>query len=982
MACGAKLVCSYPGPAVAVPCESIDNSNFYKELTSFIVHMNRDVLDSAQSATRQEDRDTPHPRYITQLLRGILLGIGTATTVMVTRIRKRIGDDVLRKDDGKPWRRSALWLVIRVALQTTLYQESTGHSDYKAFMVFLMARILQFGLHEDSLPSDIIFCMRAKMSRRLYKLRNAAPEFAAPAFVIREVHDAGQAAEKVLQDRWSIVQEQQAESGRWAPEDLDIEGDTRLSLLNSTSYISQILDGNPPRTSSYSFQPQHPLRLYRFDAFCEAIQSNPFTADSAVALGDFELAVQNEIDDWVTQNLHDNSSCVKIAACITQYSDAARKQYESNPEDQSIMLLTIFALWVALDKIAVAQCPLLKDYSPEVPSDLFEPLLLRKSQTFKLLTYIEEHLRHRHLCASLGSIFSDEINDDSFSVRYFKASKHHQTLLSLIEKDANLEREEKLKELMSKNALHKAYIAESALLKHKVLPNRAQNHDLKKKCHKCSLEKKAGRLQIAIHEWPLPVDPFQAKAVVFELDCPLACGLWRATTYQILRDICVSDRQPSTSSPVQLDTYHGLQKYVVRDRMLRITLASTSSFPNSRSRVTAIPSDESAVCVNNDLQYRLFDKSGKAWVSTSSMQCRIVPYCTLQLPKDSPYRFMQYAVDGTSHTSNQVLANQSECPKDLNLHEYIAFASLRSGQRLQWLNIARELRAKSMSFYREEVHTLLTQAAWQIGHLSEDGHREWHAELTNKGFGLVLLKELCDLTLSVKTNWQQCITVRTVIALTSRLLSSANDAEVRMEAHSLLREARSVTYEWMHQLSTKLQESNDGLKINELRLRLCEMALACRSTYDIDPGHLLNLVPSDVAILVECAIVLYDNTPTTISDVLPNFKRLLDRDRRLSRFLEPLLCQRQHWEGLDDAIVSIWGDYHRGSGWQQLKPPNNRWLKGGSELQDVQFNLLEGQLLINGRPLSRLPKSVVEHTTYSRIFGQVNKTHHSVVIFG
>jgi hypothetical protein len=407
--------------------------------------------------------------------------------------------------------------------------------------------------------------------------------------------------------------------------------------------------------------------------------------------------------------------------------------------------------------------------------------------------------------------------------------------------------------------------------------------------------------------------------------------------------------------------------------MLRITLASTSSFPNSRSRVTAIPSDESAVCVNNDLQYRLFDKSGKAWISASSMQSRIVPYCTLKLPKGSPYQFMQYAVDGTSHSSNRVLANQSECPKDLNLHEYIAFAGLRSGCRLQWLNIARELRAKSLSFYREEVYTLLTQAAWQIGHLSEDGQWEWHAELSNKGFGLVLLKELYDLMLSVKTNWLQCITVRTVIALTSRLLSSAKDVEVRMEAHSLLGEARSVTFEWMHQLSAKLQESNDGLKINELRLRLCEMALTCRSTYDVDPGHLLDLGPSDVAILVECAIVLYDNTPTTISDVLHDFKRQLDRDRRLSHFLEPLLCQRQYWEGLDNAIVSIWGDYHRGSGWQQLKPPNSRWLKGGSELQNVQFNLLDGQLLINGRPLSRLPKRVVEHPTYTRIFGQVNQ---------
>ncbi|KAG1876981.1 hypothetical protein C8R48DRAFT_759262 [Suillus tomentosus] len=93
-----KLICSYPGPAITVPDMNIDNATFPAELANFLVHMDQDVLDAA--ATRKkaksivlEERDTTHPRYITELLTGILRGLGSIADV--PRIRKRIGGGVL-----------------------------------------------------------------------------------------------------------------------------------------------------------------------------------------------------------------------------------------------------------------------------------------------------------------------------------------------------------------------------------------------------------------------------------------------------------------------------------------------------------------------------------------------------------------------------------------------------------------------------------------------------------------------------------------------------------------------------------------------------------------------------------------------------------------------------------------------------------------------------------------------------------------------
>lgn len=49
------------------------------------------------------------------------------------------------------------------------------------------------------------------------------------------------------------------------------------------------------------------------------------------------------------------------------------------------------------------------------------------------------------------------------------------------------------------------------------------------------------------------------------------------------------------------------------------------------------------------------------------------------------------------------------------MHEFIAFVSLRAGERLQWYNIFRELSSPNLNFKADEVAMLLVQVAWQAG---------------------------------------------------------------------------------------------------------------------------------------------------------------------------------------------------------------------------------------------------------------------------
>jgi hypothetical protein len=91
----------------------------------------------------------------------------------------------------------------------------------------------------------------------------------------------------------------------------------------------------------------------------------------------------------------------------------------------------------------------------------------------------------------------------------------------------------------------------------------------------------------------------------------------------------------------------------------------------------------------------------------------------------------------------------------------MAYSGLRSGGLLQWLNIAREIASSSLSFRREEVHTLITQAALQLGPLS-DGVREWHEDLDRLDFGRTLLRELDSHLEKIEANWLEEVTIRTI----------------------------------------------------------------------------------------------------------------------------------------------------------------------------------------------------------------------------
>jgi len=163
------------------------------------------------------------------------------------------------------------------------------------------------------------------------------------------------------------------------------------------------------------------------------------------------------------------------------------------------------------------------------------------------------------------------------------------------------------------------------------------------------------------------------------------------------------------------------------------------------------------------------------------------------------------------------------------------------------------------------------------------------------------------------------------------------------------------------------------------------LAATCFSTFDVSSEHLPAAFASDedFSIAMHCACIVRDNTPPSLSDAnFPYLSRMLSRHRRLLHDLEPIFRESlptapdplRRSGAYDQALAHLWPGYLPDSNpsWRALSKPNSRWIFRSTEGgQEVHYNLLTGQLLIDGKPLGRLPQEIAEHPTYESVLGSV-----------
>ncbi|KAJ8068302.1 hypothetical protein OCU04_003865 [Sclerotinia nivalis] len=990
----------FPGPAVAVPQNRVNERAFQEALLHCIESLVRETpiivrpQTIKQNTSEPEIRDTIDPTLVTSMLTECLHAVGRR--VLVPRIQKRTRDVVQWKDCLEPWRRSPHYLFLRVCLQIGLMEgddNEASHLQYKSFMIFFMCQILKRSL-QVSQSREIVFIMSMKIQRRLLKLDSVID-----SELRSQVHQVLFHSSSYLKKSIPVLPTPlHPEISVLRPEQ-----DTELSIQFLRPYITNLSRRYQSTLKHKSLAPQCRMRMVQMSMGISVVDAP--TADSLSAgfsssnkdvrlfLADIEIWVTDHLPYWLRRYQKSELDCTTLANLISIYQETSDQVYKDIPEDQSIKLLTLLDLWIALDKCATSQEPLIKDYGCGFTSDLFAPLLLPTKPQMMRLASIEKYITDRNAAsvANIPCIFSKINTSNSFSVRYFDQSAQHQRLRDKIIADAVAERNEKRAELETKLRAFEAWkeadllsvCEEREITRGKRANRRREMGHKAKKCPKCIAKASAKQVTVAVHEWPLPISELGIKSIVFELDVPKVISAWRDRTYSLLVD---------TFSPMSKKggniTYYYFEKSTlkryVQNSHGRIRLGSqTESFIVSHYKVKDISlATTENILKPSGLNFLVIDycEFQQAEIKASFLShLDVRKLCTIQFTPT--FAKLQGFLESTEHTTNDVLAKQMDCPSTLTLHEYYQIASLRSGCHLQWMNILREVQSRVLDFNRDELFQLVAQTAWQAGSAAcLQQVRDSHRDLDDVDFGTHLLMALDKIVSSVKSNWQGGGALRIIAMLTTRLLSVSSHGIVQKRCLRLLLRIQVITIAWIRDVINTLHNCQEENELELIEIRALELALTCNGTFDVDMHHLKIMLKSvgTQAIFVESLITVHDRCPASAASLsivtqmcLRRFDRIAHRAERILRDI--IVCEAN---GINTAIQFLWSSYEAGIRWTALETPNERWLRtktaetDGQVSVSVEFNVLTGELLINGSPPARLPRNYEAHETYKRLFGQ------------
>ena len=261
-------------------------------------------------------------RTYTKLLTNILRGVGRSTEV------PRITKCVHSHARSGLWQRSSLWLLIKVAIQTSLDHGGVGRVYYKSFMLHFMCYLAKHSINAN-LSSCLLHAISVKILRRLRKLGASSPDW-----LYDMVLKTNASLREILETRWKEVEAPHPLPSLWEPSQLDLDGDMQLSLLvNIFMTLSRMLTRNCLVLSSAPNIFLTALSTTSFLSLNGTFFEEAYNVSPYVTLYDVEQAVEQGIDDWVACVTDVDEACIQLEILMDKYLSSLLHRYQTYPED-------------------------------------------------------------------------------------------------------------------------------------------------------------------------------------------------------------------------------------------------------------------------------------------------------------------------------------------------------------------------------------------------------------------------------------------------------------------------------------------------------------------------------------------------------------------------------------------------------------------------------------------------------------------------
>jgi hypothetical protein len=653
-----RLVREFPAHASKIPIVKI-NPDLIESISKTIATMTTQTAPGFQpqitknKKAMDEQRDTTHPGLVTDFFMNVISAFGEPTDVR--RTTKYTREEVLWKDAFAPWRRSPLWLLLRVSLQLLFSRKAppTLHPDglYKAFMIFMLARLLDLAKEDwKNMDGEAIHHILAKLTRRLRKAKLLQQEDYLQPGWSHHIHEKMTKAHAFINQHWqNQIDNPQANIDFSVLARLKPRVDIDMDL----SGLDAFLEGVKLRkreVSSSTFVPTSKYPIYQAAQLPNSMQSSDPYEDKCFRLAAFEKWVEHHLADWTGIHLNDENACGSLRTTMKSYYGIASSTYTGAPIGISIMFLTLAELWIACDQIACTIYPMLAEYDPEVDLKEFQCLTLPLKSHLTRLNASECYVRKRRGEAVKGtpSVYRAFGHPSSFAVRYFDQCESLQTTLSEIKVDAAAKRMQKCKELAEVKRQYQQYMdrynSNSCEEVWEVYNRRyGYKHKVHSRyCSRCAAKNKADELTIQIYEWPVSPQVPVAKATVFELQVPDPYRNWRDASAHFISTVLgykdAGQSRPSCS--YTLDKHHDLSHLLspaYYERRIVPLSAIKSHTSTHRKLQKAIPHlNDGDVCLDNALQYAYYDTSS-CIINSSIPQCtqEVAKKCIYPMPKRS-----------------------------------------------------------------------------------------------------------------------------------------------------------------------------------------------------------------------------------------------------------------------------------------------------------------------------------------------------------
>ncbi|KAL9125857.1 MAG: hypothetical protein Q9217_005002 [Psora testacea] len=1000
----------FPGCTVAIPYSEFAKSSFQDSLAAFLEQASTESLKRFAAHTNKagssafESRDTVDPSLITQMLMTLLEVNGCP--IFPPLLRKRVRDDVRWTDGAEnPWRRCAYWLVIRVGLERYLYMLYGGEAGrlyYKLLLCLVYRSLLEDAV--DDVGPELLTFLQAKLARRLMKLQadkgRALPEvctvyesiFATLGPLFHKTLTKTNDYVRLGWDRFKNTIQRPVRLLRRHADGVHLN----LKLPNSSNYLQQVLswaqyiNHGAPSPASYRL----PMK---FDN--SVATANRFSAFASryFSLSEFEIAFEKSRPAVPTITTDHEGLCKNLASDINKYLTAVADAYDYNPEQKSIMLLTVMELWMLMDQCAIKLFGLLTDYSPGFLPKVLDVLQLTSFTDMARLQVIHEYLRRRDVqCNFSCSTIFDNPTKGCFAERYYDESKDSLRLQDLrrsIETAAELKRQRKEAEWEKLSTefeeLQKTIAVSTCLYR---TEDDCVIHD-DRLCRKCYLQRKSKRMRINTHEHPLPSDAVEAKAVLFELSCSEAFAAYRNASWRIIGTLGRPAQMGGSEPRLLLGDYTELKSFMKSTMTRSICLASTKkSFLSTHYSHVNFPVSLDKVYLPNALKLGYFDALTKVWTGGEAHKQTFTHHCPLNIPADSPFSSLlfstDYAADSDGPSSYKVIANQNKCPSGVNINEFMAYQALFSGKHRRWPSILIELGSSNLNFSTEATSLLISQLALQAGPTFKlDPLRAAHRFFHDDQFCRALLEQIRLRLDGISSNWRETNCMEMLLTLVLRLYFIGSRS-VAGEAFALLQKARTAIVEWIRQLRGDIHKSTSVDASRRCSKYAFWAALLCRRTFaiyveDNDAIHLGVLHSTALTSFIECSITLQDNL-TGDPGALPLLLRnALIRDLKMVYRLRFILRKslEQSPSSLIAAINNFWkqpeGDVSRSLSVPAfLDPPHEWWVEStvhtsySTRPQSIHYHLYEGHLLVGNQPVGKLPAEHRESMVLEQLFGK------------